>query len=63
MSVNSVRKARKDRVLIKAGYAPALLKAIQSQKKEWETVPEVIGRLLSLALAKSVRVNRKGRFS
>jgi len=63
MSATWGRKAKKDRVWIKAGYAPALLRAIQSQKKKWETIPEVIARLLALASAQSDQANRRKRLS
>jgi len=63
MSAALDRKAKKARVWIKAGYTPALLRAIQSQKKKWETIPEVIARLLTLASAQSDRANRRKRLS
>jgi hypothetical protein len=57
------RKAGKDRVWIKAGYAPDLLKAIRSRKKKWETIPQALARAISLALAKADQPKRKKRFS
>jgi hypothetical protein len=63
MSATLGRKAKKDRVWIKAGYAPALLEALQTKKKKWETIPKVIARLLTLASAQSDRANRRKRLS
>jgi hypothetical protein len=57
------RKAGNDRVWIKARSAPTLLKAIERQKKEGETIPEVVTRLISLAISQSDRIERRKRFS
>jgi hypothetical protein len=63
MSTNLGGNATKDRVWIKASYPPALLKAIQSQKKEGETIPQAVARFISVALAQSDRFNRRKKLS
>jgi hypothetical protein len=58
MSATLGRKAKKDRVWIKAGYAPALLKAIQHYRKEGEKIQETVSRLISQAVSQLNQTKR-----
>jgi len=57
------RKAGNDRVWIKARFAPTLLKAIERRKRQGETIPQVVTRLISLAISQSDQIERRKSLS
>jgi hypothetical protein len=59
MPANFGRKSGNVRVWIKTRSAPALLKAIEHKKKEGETIPQVVTRLILLAISQLDRTDRR----
>jgi hypothetical protein len=58
MGAVSDGRSIKDKVWIKAGYSPALLKAIQHYRKEGEKIQETVSRLISQAVSQLNQTKR-----